>query len=121
MPPDMMTSGASPPRHSRAAWTAALGSKLPRVRMASAGRGSWTRRMKSQATASGPAIAGSFQATPRLDPDRGATRCQAIGEHDHDGGDGDHGEAEHRDGADVAALLEVEDQDRHDLGLRGEQ
>ena len=50
-----------------------------------------------------------------------AAAAEAIGDHDHDRGDGDHGEAEHGDGADVAAFLEVEDQDRQDLGLRREQ
>src|SRR5690348_12939522 len=40
---------------------------------------------------------------------------------DHREGDQQHGDPEHRDGAEIARLLEVEDEHRDDLGLRGEQ
>src|SRR5260370_42649970 len=112
MPPDMMILGAKPACQRRGAWIAAFGSKLPRVRMRSAGRGGWTSRIKSQAVHSAEPIAESFQAITRPSLARHPP-LQAISDGDDQRGEHDHEEAEHGDGADDAALLDVEHQHRH--------
>src|SRR3954470_24842655 len=44
----------------------------------------------------------------------------AIDGDDHREGDQQHGDAEHRDGTEVAGFLEIEDEHRDHLGFRGE-
>jgi hypothetical protein len=46
-----------------------------------------------------------------------AAAADPVGDDDHHRGDADHGEAQDGDGADVAALFQVEDQDREDFGF----
>jgi hypothetical protein len=46
-----------------------------------------------------------------------ATAADPVGDDDHHRGDADHGQAQDGDGADIAALFQVEDQDREDFGF----
>src|SRR3954465_5613516 len=45
----------------------------------------------------------------------------AIGGDQDDRGEDEHGEPEDRDGGEIAALVEIEDEHREHLGLRGEE
>src|SRR6185312_11901058 len=73
------------------------------------------------ASSSATATAGNF-ASIALGPEaRGAEAGNAVDGDDHREGDDQHAEPDHRDGAEVAALVEVVDEHRDHLGLRGEQ
>ena len=80
--------------------------------------------MRSASCSATEDLAGSLRVHRCCQDPAQRTRAEAgnavDGDH-HREGDDQHAEADHRDGAEIAALVEVVDQHRDHLGLRGEQ